>query len=153
MCQSFSSSISQSVYTQHLDWFQIIPRNDCYLLIDYHENLDDDDDFDNDYENFENDYEDFVCDVLDDHNDIDDHDDIDDHYDVDGHDNADDHYGENISLALNVLPCFKERLQFLNIRVKSQQLLPCIHLSVLLLGINVSLFSLKTNLSVYTLMK
>ena len=46
MCQSFSSSISQSVYTQHLDWFQIIPRNDCYLLIDYHENLDDDDDFD-----------------------------------------------------------------------------------------------------------
>ena len=119
MCQSFSSSISQSVYTQHLDWFQIIPRNDCYLLIDYHENLDDDDDFDNDYENFENDYEDFVCDVLDDHNDIDDHDDIDDHYDVDGHDNADDHYGENISLALNVLPCFKERLQFLNIRVKS----------------------------------
>ena len=88
MCQSFSSSISQSVYTQHLDWFQIIPRNDCYLLIDYHENLDDDDDFDNDYENFENDYEDFVCDVLDDH------DDIDDHYDVDGHDNADDHYGE-----------------------------------------------------------
>ena len=101
MCQSFSSSISQSVYTQHLDWFQIIPRNDCYLLIDYHENLDDDDDFDNDYENFENDYEDFVSDVLDDHNDI------------------DDHYGENIPLALNVLPCFKERLQFLNIRVKS----------------------------------
>ena len=107
-------------------------------MIDYHENLDDDDDF-------ENDYEAFVCDVLDDHNDIDDHDGIDD--------NVDDHYGENIPLALNVLPCFKERLQFLNIRVKSQQLLPCIHLSVLLLGINVSLFSLKTNLSVYTLMK
>ena len=82
----------QSVYTQ--------PRNECYLLIDYHENLDDDDDFDNDYENFENDYEDFVCDVLDDHNDIGDHDDIDDHYDVDGHNNADDHYGENISLAV-----------------------------------------------------
>ena len=76
-------------------------------MIDYHENLDDDD-FDNDYENFENDYEDFVCDVLDDHNDIGDHDDIDD--------NADDHYGENIPLALNVLPCFKERLQLLNIR-------------------------------------
>ena len=85
MRQSFSSSISQSVYTQHLGWFQIIPRNECYLLIDYHENLDDDDDFDNDYENFENDYEDFVSDVLDDHNDIDDH---------------DDHYGENISLAV-----------------------------------------------------
>ena len=101
MRQSFSSSISQSVYTQHLGWFQIIPRNECYLLIDYHENLDDDDDFDNDYENFENDYEDFVSDVLDDHNDIDDH---------------DDDYGENISLALNVLPCFKERLQLLNIR-------------------------------------
>ena len=107
-------------------------------MIDNHENLDDDDDF-------ENDYEDFVGDVLGDHNDIDNHDGIDD--------NVDDHYGENIPLALNVLPCFKERLQFLNIRVKSQQLLPCIHLSVLLLGINVSLFSLKTNLSVYTLMK
>ena len=73
-------------------------------MIDYHENLDDDDDF-------ENDYEDFVGDVLEDHNDIDNHDGIDD--------NVDDHYGENIPLALNVLPCFKERLQFLNIRVKS----------------------------------
>ena len=73
-------------------------------MIDYHENLDDDDDF-------ENDYEDFVGDVLGDHNDIDNHDGIDD--------NVDDHYGENITLALNVLPCFKERLQFLNIRVKS----------------------------------
>ena len=73
-------------------------------MIDYHENLDDDDDF-------ENDYEDFVGDVLEDHNDIDNHDGIDD--------NVDDHYGENIPLALNVLPCFKARLQFLNIRVKS----------------------------------
>ena len=107
-------------------------------MIDYHENLDDDDDF-------ENDYEDFVGDVLEDHNDIDNHDVIDD--------NVDDHYGENIPLALNVLPCFKERLQFLNIRVKSQQLLPCIHLSVLLLGINLPLFSVTHCLSVYTLMK
>ena len=41
-------------------------------------------------------------------------------------------YGENISLALNVLPCFKERLQLLNIRWSPQQLLPCIHLAVLL---------------------
>ena len=73
-------------------------------MIDYHENLDDDDDF-------ENDYEDFVGDVLEDHNDIDNHDGIDD--------NVDDHYGENIPLALNVLPCFKARLQLLNIRVKS----------------------------------
>ena len=101
MRQSFSSSISLSVYTQHLEWFQIIPRNDCYLLIDYHENLDDDDDF-------ENDYEDFVGDVLEDHNDIDNHDVIDD--------NVDDHYGENIPLALNVLSCFKARSLLLNIR-------------------------------------
>ena len=78
-------------------------------MIDYHENLDDDDDF-------ENDYEDFVGDVLEDHNDIDNHDGIDDHYDVDGHDNADDHYGENIPLALNVLSCFKARSLLLNIR-------------------------------------
>ena len=94
-------SINQPVYTQHLDWFQIIPHNDPYLLIDYHENLDDDDDF-------ENDYEDFVGDVLEDHNDIDNHDGIDD--------NVDDHYGENIPLALNVLSCFKARSLLLNIR-------------------------------------